>query len=86
MGEVTNLGEYANNGIMRDPIAALKDVIRLIEKGEIAPDKILILTLETKDSTYSTSWHQAGMKMSECLPLLDVTKVRILQEMDYIPE
>ena len=86
MSKVVSLGEYTNNGVMRDPISALKDVISLIESGEIEPDKILIMALQTKDGQYSTSWHQAGMKMSECLPLLDVTKIRILQEMEYIPE
>ena len=82
---VTELSEYSGSGLMRDPMAALKDVISLIEDGTIDPNKILILSLETKNNIYSISWHQAGMKMSECLPLLDVAKIRILQEMGYIP-
>ena len=85
MSNVADIGLHSGNGKMTSPINCLKDVIKCIEDGDISPNKILVITLNSKDDTYATSWHQAGMKMSDCLALIEVAKVRFLQEMEYIP-
>jgi len=81
--KIINLGIEANNGKMMSPIDQLKEAIADIEAGHIDPDQILILSVNTKDQ-FSVNFHQAGMKMSECLALCEVAKTIFLTQMDYI--
>ena len=86
MSEIASLSEYSNNGKMRTPEQALKDTLADIgkrgafEKGK----KILIIGLDESEEQYFISWAQAGMKMSECLALLEVAKGRFLSEMGFL--
>jgi len=85
MENVTSLGSVSGNGCHTSPMQALENAINDIKEGYITPNKILILSLDTSLEGYSTSFHQAGMRMSECIALCEVAKVRFLQEMEYIP-
>ena len=81
--KITSLGIATNNGRMMSPIDQLKQAIADIEAGHIDPDQILILSVNTKDQ-YSVNFHQAGLKMSECLSLCEVAKTIFLTEMEYL--
>lgn len=86
--KIVSLGEFADNAVMLTPEAVLKlaladiGVEGALEKGT----KILIVALDETDLEgrgYDISWYQAGMKMSECLALTEVVKVRLLANMGY---
>lgn len=83
---IEDIGKHANNGTMSSPINKLRSAIEDIENGDISPDKILILSLNTENGSYIINWHQAGMRMSECITLCEISKAKFLAEMGYIPE
>jgi len=83
---VISLAKKTNDGTMQTPEQALKDCLdNLIgkhgafEKGK----KILILSLDDDDG-YNISFVQAGMKMSECVTLCEISKTLFLEEMNYL--
>ena len=83
---VVSLSEIANNGAMRTPEQCLQDCLNDIGKRGAFKDgkKLLVLCLNEADGNYSVSWAQAGMKMSECLSLIEVSKMELLREMNYV--
>ena len=85
--KVASMADFTCNGTMQSPEQALQSALEDIGKEGALENgkKVLILALDD-DGCYNTSFYQAGMKMSQCLALCEVMKVRFLQEMEYIPE
>jgi len=80
------LGSECNNGKIMTPEQMLNEVLSQIKNKEriygTANKAIVILLDDTnEDYPYTTTWHQAGMKMSECLSLSIVTQRKFLEEM-----
>lgn len=82
---ILNLAAFANNGIMQNPEEALLDAINEIKEGNGAftGKKVLILALDDTDESYSVSFIQAGMHMSECLALCEIGKSVFKDHMGY---
>lgn len=84
---VTSLAKFKCDGTLQTPEDALRDALNdvgnrgALEKGK----KILILSLyEGEDGNdYDMSFHQAGMKMSECLALAELSKKLFSELMGY---
>lgn len=84
---VINLGEAANSATFVTPIAALEDALKEFKKaqpvGGFAGKKLLILAVDDSDGDYCVGFIQAGMKMSECVSLCEVSKAIFLRHMEY---
>lgn len=83
---IISMSEKLNDASMRSPKQALEDSIKNIEQGRGAFEKskkALIITLDDTDGQYAISFEQAGMKMSECIGLCEITKQLFLEEMGY---
>lgn len=74
-----------NNSSMRSVEDALKEALESVGKdGAFAQGKkVLILALDDTNDKYQVSFIQAGMKMSQCLSLCEVSKAIFLNEMEY---
>ena len=85
MDKVISLSERTNNAAFESVEGALQDAINCIgKKGSfISGKKILILALDDSDDQYQVSFIQAGMKMSECIALCEVSKTIFKNEMGY---
>lgn len=85
MREVINMSKKTNNGQVRSPKQMLQELVDLCdEDGNLeSRDKVLVIALNDKGA-YAISWHQAGMKMSECVTLCEVGKTSFLEEMGYL--
>lgn len=92
MSEVISLNvvraDRQNDNTLLTPVEALRDVIAKIGSGETVCDKLLVLHLDTgaDGDRYDFGFNACNMKASEMLALLDVAKVVILQQMNFIPE
>lgn len=86
MDKVVRLGDVAHNGAMLSPKDTLEDAINdignngALEKGK----KLVIIALDDTDGCYNVTWYQCGMKMSECLTLCEVAKMRFFGKMGYL--
>lgn len=81
MLKVVRLDQVANTG-NRTVTQLLEDEIGEQEnRGN--PDKAIIIYLNTAEDQYSVGWSQAGLKMSECVSLLDIAKDMFKREMNY---
>ncbi len=85
-GNIIRLGDKTGNAEMQDPVELLKDAIKEYEEGGYfeGREKLLILSLDDKEGEYSVSFMQAGMKMSQCVSLCEVSKAIFLKKMNYI--
>jgi len=78
------LSEETSRGDLRSPTTMLAEALDDHVSGDMADNtKAMVLSLYNKDGEYNVSWYQAGMKCSEMLALLEVAKVKILQDMGY---
>lgn len=60
------------------PVDALKEVVRLIENGEIAPDALVVCWRETiGPGNTCTSFRQAASDVHTAMGLLELTKFRM---------
>lgn len=82
---VESMAKRVNNGMMQSPKAALEDALNSIgKKGSFKKGKkLVVLCLDDSDGQYKVSFIQAGMRMSECVALCDVSKSMFLDEMGY---
>lgn len=75
--------------MVRSPEQMLEDAISIIRDKEDnshfkKANKMLIISVNTKNNNYEIGWMQAGMKMSECISLCEVAKMKFLSEMAHI--
>lgn len=83
--KIISMADKANDATFQSPKQALEDALNdtgkegALKKGK----KVLILAIDDTDGCYDISWYQAGMKMSECLTLCEVSKAKFLEEIGY---
>ena len=80
------MADYSGKARHSSPKQTLELVLKAITSGEVDPDKILILTLDTKDGAYNIIRYTAGLQSSDVLAVCEIAKVKILQRMGYIPD
>ncbi len=87
---VVNLARRFNSAKLASPEMALQDALADVgKKGALKEGKqVLIISLDQgKDGyDYSLGFNQAGMTMSECIALCEISKTLFLTEMGYLPE
>ena len=86
MGDVLRLADEANTGTsVSDVVDRLRELADALESGpELEPVKALILMLDDRDQGYAHGFRNVGMSMSECLALLEVSKVQVLEQMGLL--
>ncbi len=86
MNNVKNLADVSESAMMMTPEMTLKEALNDVGKsGALAnAKKILIIGLDDTNGQYDTTWYQSGMRMSDCLALLEVAKTKFLSDMGYI--
>lgn len=84
---VISLGEKTKDATYVSPKQALEDALNDIGKRGAFEHgkKLLILALDDTQDNFSVSFTQAGMKMSECIALVECAKTIFLSNMNYIP-
>lgn len=86
---IVNMGPRFNSGLLATPEMVLLDSLADVGKrGALKEGKqLLIIALDRgkKGDDYSISFNQAGMRMSDCIALLEISKTLFLTEMGYIP-
>lgn len=92
MSDVVSLNaaraDRENDNTLLTPVDALRDVIAKIGTGQTVCDKLLVLHLDTgaDGDRYDIGFNASNMRASEMLALLEVAKVVVLRQMNYIPE
>ena len=85
---VINLSDVTGDAGMSSPKQALEDALKEIESNDVGGfkncKKMLILALNEDDDQYVVSFIQAGMKMSQCLTICEVSKTIFLTDMGYL--
>lgn len=83
MSEVVRLDRITNTS-RRTVKQLLEDELEHLNKGdsEFVPKKAIILYLDDENGYY-IDWSQAGMKMSECVNLCEISKSKFKKEMGY---
>lgn len=86
MTNVIDLSEKTGDAGMRSQKQALEDALSEIGKSGAfeGGKKLIVLALDDNDGEYNISYIQAGMKMSECITLCEISKAVFLKEMGYI--
>ena len=79
------MAKSLNDGTKNSPEQALHDALSEIGKNGAFENgkKLLILALDDTDDNYHINFIQAGMTMSQCLSLCEVSKMLFLREMEY---
>lgn len=85
-GTLTLLSDYSGLARHSSPVQTLEQVLDDIASGYIDPDKLLVLTLDTKNGAYHVVRYTAGLRSSDVLALCEAAKVKILQRMGFIPD
>lgn len=82
---IISLGEKTGDAKMQSPEQALRDALNEFGEGGCfeGRKKILILSLDDAEGEYIVNFIQAGMKMSQCVSLCEVSKTIFLKEMNY---
>ena len=82
---VTNIGDKGESSMMFSPEQTLKNALESIGKeGAFKKGtKLLVLCVDDTDAEYNISYHQCGMKMSECITLTEVSKTLFKNQMGY---
>lgn len=81
MNEVTSLASRTLNSKAWSPTDAIRDALRRIEEGEVAPNKVVVIMLTDTNTGYHTNYSQAQMSCSEMILLLEIQKQIFLREM-----
>jgi len=83
---IISLGKKTGDAAMVSPEDALKDALKEYEEGGCfeGGKKILILSVDDSNEEYNVTFIQAGMKMSECLTVCEVSKAVFLKQMGYV--
>jgi len=85
MENVTNLSDKTKNSKHWSAVQALEQAMHdhMTDGPMEDAKKVLILSLTEIDGQYKVNFTQAGMKMSECVALTEVSKSMILEHMGY---
>lgn len=66
---------------MWGPVDVLQDAIKELEAGTRKANKLVVLFLDdVEGQAYNTGFSQSGLRMSELVALLEVTKFNIIQD------
>lgn len=87
MAKITHISENVDDAdlftvesTLQKAIIDLDDEEKLISRA----NKVIIITLCDDEGSYECGFRQAGMTMSECIALIEITKQLFLQEMDLL--
>ena len=85
---VISLSESCNDGTLQTPKQCLQSAAKTMSQGgELeSVSRAMVLALDDTNNQYRVSWFQAGMNMSQCLALLEVAKMQILHEMNFVAD
>ena len=72
---------YSPKQALEEALADLGNTESEESSAFTSPTKMLILALDDSDENYTIGYIQAGMKMTECIALVEVAKQRFLQNM-----
>lgn len=68
--------DYTPEGCLLD---AINDIQKMRAEGKPEPSKAFVMLLwDEPDNTYGTQFFNAGMKCSEVISLLEITKLKIM--------
>lgn len=84
--DVISLAEKTGDAFMVSQEDALKDALNECESGGCfeGRKKILILSVDDDGGQFEVNFIQAGMTMSQCISLCEVSKAIFLKEMNYV--
>jgi len=81
---IISLADQTDRGDLRSPESMFLEVAAdHADDGINDNKKAMAISLDTANGEYNISWYQAGMKCSEMLTMLEVTKAIILRDMGY---
>lgn len=80
---VTMLSDKAKDATRWTVKQMLEDASQSVDNGKYKNNKAIILFVNDDGNAYDVGFHQAGMTMSECIALVDITKSILKREMGY---
>ncbi len=86
MKNVTNLGKKTGSSLHWSPVQSLEQCKQDHMPGGPLENhnKAITISLETDaDGGYEIAYNQAGMRLSECIALLECAKALLLEQMGY---
>ncbi len=86
MNDTISFAEKTNSGTAWTPEQMLLDSLRRVQSGGDCHKvkKAMVIFLDDNDGAYNTGFQQAGMRMSECVALCEVAKIKYLREMEIV--
>lgn len=83
--KIISLANRQRDGTLQSPKQALEEALNDTGKSGALKDgkKLLIIALDDSNGQYNINWIQAGMNMSECVALCEVSKALFVKNMDY---
>ena len=82
---IISIADAAGSGTHRSPENMLEEALKEVREGSWeGRKKMIVITVDEDDDSYIVNWMQAGMRMSQCMALCEVAKVKFLTEMNYI--
>ena len=84
---IVRLSDVKDNNYLITPRESLLDAINCIDKGEIAPEKSVVILLTSNDEKrgikdgYAISFFLSNLHYSEATALLEAVKLRLVKTM-----
>ncbi len=73
MGKITHIADIKNDNSLLNPKQCLEDVIRRIDDGDIDPNKLVIIHLQTNpEGNYEWNTYKSNLRDSELIALLEI--------------
>lgn len=84
--KIISLAKETNSALVRTPEDVLKEALEAVHKEGVLEEgtKILVLALDDTNNRYNIEFFQAGMRMTECISLMEIAKTEFLREMGYL--
>lgn len=88
MNNVSSMSAFANDATLCSPEQVLEEALQAVreKRGSFAGKKLLVLALDDGDERWDIAFKQAGMSMSECIALVEGSKILFFTQMGYLPE
>lgn len=83
---VIRLDVGQNGPSTENVIALLHEAASAIQDAKVNARKGLVLLLDDSDNSFTVRFFNAGMRMSECVALIECAKMRFLNEMGYLSD
>ncbi len=83
MGQVVDILEHNNNGLLMSSEQMLEMVLKDIRSGKLPHKKALLVLLDDQGCGYNITRCQAGMRANDLLSVIEITKSLIKREMGY---